>query len=539
MASTKDQEYQNLNHTAQAPSDTPDGGEAYGFDSANSIAEHLGGYHLCRLDDPIHLEFVSENFCEMLGFKRTEFLALAAGIYTPLVHPDDTALFEEFISRMAASECCESVVYRLIKKDGSVIRVVDTMASLVGRDGHMRGYSVVSEIPDEQLQPKPAVPGEKIAIMKVSGDPTGRVEMMCGIAQELLAISKASTVPNLMDFVALRDRALVRTAIERAYADEYSGMESCALVSSDGKPLACDLWIERVYRGEEIDDSSFIVKAEMEDVRQSEGEEVLSFSRQLFSSFHENVFEVDREEGTIKLICRSETAHINVPLNVRMNIAEFHDYFIAHVSEEDAALASDFCARAAAGDLDQERAERRRICFSMTNNLGERNEYALTMVPVSASKYFMCLRLESDVAGHNASFSSVMTRKRIVVTLFGSFSITVDGKAFHVRNDKARELLALLIERRGSFLTTREVVSELWECEPDEKVRARYRKVASRLMSELKRAGIDYIVESDRGARRIIPEYIDCDYYEYRDGLLEPSGPLLPEYSWSEFVTID
>lgn len=100
-------------------------------------------------------------------------------------------------------------------------------------------------------------------------------------------------------------------------------------------------------------------------------------------------------------------------------------------------------------------------------------------------------------------------------------------------------MLALLIERRGAFLTTRDAITALWECEPDEKARARCRKIASRLMAELRKLGIDYIVESDRGARRIVPEFIECDYYDYRDGAKEASGPLLPEYSWSEYIRLE
>ena len=57
-------------------------------------------------------------------------------------------------------------------------------------------------------------------------------------------------------------------------------------------------------------------------------------------------------------------------------------------------------------------------------------------------------------------------------------------------------------------------------------------------MAELKKLGIDYIIESERGARRIVPEFISCDYYDYRDGLIEPSDDFLPEYSWSEYVRI-
>ena len=58
-------------------------------------------------------------------------------------------------------------------------------------------------------------------------------------------------------------------------------------------------------------------------------------------------------------------------------------------------------------------------------------------------------------------------------------------------------------------------------------------------MAELRKIGIEHIVESDRGARRIAPEYIDCDYYDYRDGLKPRTDALLPEYTWSEYIKID
>ena len=143
--------------------------EARDFDSMKSIVNYLGGYHRCYLDTTAKLEFVSDNLCSMLGYRKAELLDLTGGVYTALMHPDDTATFDAFALRLSREENCESVVYRLIKKDGSTIRVVDTMASIMGNDGYMRGYSVVCEIPDGQQVPKPASAGEKIAIMKVSG----------------------------------------------------------------------------------------------------------------------------------------------------------------------------------------------------------------------------------------------------------------------------------------------------------------------------------------------------------------------------------
>ena len=61
----------------------------------------------------------------------------------------------------------------------------------------------------------------------------------------------------------------------------------------------------------------------------------------------------------------------------------------------------------------------------------------------------------------------------------------------------------------------------------------------TRMMEELREIGIDYIVESDGAHKRISPEYIKCDYYDYLDGKLDTTKNLLAEYSWSEFLDIN
>ena len=180
-----------------------------------------------------------------------------------------------------------------------------------------------------------------------------------------------------------------------------------------------------------------------------------------------------------------------------------------------------------------------KIRFAMEKEDDTTQSVSLVRVPVSSTKCFICLNTLPDLVAPGSSSATAEARKVVSARLFGPFSLTVGGEAVHVRCEKARELLALLIERRGAFVTTREAIALLWECEPDDKSRARYRKIASRLMAELRKIGVDHIVESDRGARRIVPEYIDCDYYDYRDGLKAPTDALLPEYSWSEYIRID
>lgn len=506
-----------------------------------SIVNHLGGYHRCFLDDPIHLEFVSENLCSMLGYSKPELVKLIGMAYTALMHPDDTAIFDNFVSHLAAKEGCESVAYRLIKKDGSIIRVVDTMTSVRGNDGRMRGYAVVCEIPDEKNAPTASSPSEKIAVIRISGASDPVIEKACGIGQRLLGVKNNAEGLHFLDYVSMADRDKVKAALERAYENEYSGMESCAIVSAEGHGIECDLWVECINPGECLEDSIFCVKAEVDLDYRREDNKMMSFSKMLFSSFAEDVFEVDRLENSVRYICHSGGEQIKAPLNVRMNADDFLVWFLGFVAPKDRDSVRQFCIDTKSLKLDwaRENPAPTKIKFEMLEDSSFGPSVALVMVPVSQSKYFLCFNTDFTSMGSGFCSAAVAERKSIVARLFGSFSLVVDGEAVYIRSEKGRELLALMIEKRGAYLTTREAITSLWECEPDETTRARYRKIASRLMAELKKNGIDYIVESDRGARRIIPEFIECDYYDYRDGLIEPSGAFLPEYAWAEYVRID
>ena len=67
------------------------------------------------------------------------------------------------------------------------------------------------------------------------------------------------------------------------------------------------------------------------------------------------------------------------------------------------------------------------------------------------------------------SESTKMEGKRIVIRTFGYFDIFVDGETIPFSCKKAKELLALLVDRRGGFVTTGDAISYLWEDECTEK----------------------------------------------------------------------
>lgn len=502
-----------------------------------ALENHLGGYHRCFLGTPGHLEFMSENLSNMLGYTKRELFELIGHIYTGVVHPDDCSDFDEFCFGLAQKEKSATTAYRMIKKDGTVIHVVDTMTSIVGDDGDMRGYSVVSQIPDSADFPADT---EKIAVLRVIGGSKMKIEKTTGISSKILGSFADKRDCDFLKFVSLTDQDKIRAAFKRAYEDEYSGMEPCVFVTSEGQGLQCNLWVERNETRTSFEDCTFCVKVELDKNYKGE-EKITSFSKLLLSNFAEDIFEVDRANNTIMCVCQGRSGLLDSLVNIRMNADDFLAWLLDFVQERNKKEVSDFYRKALARPASKGATSLapNKLDFEMHAKDNDRHAVTMVIVPISSNKYFLCLNNDFKAMGVGFCSAAVADRKDIMARLFGSFSLTVDGEAIHIRCEKGRELLALLIEKRGAFLSTREAITSLWECEPDDTSRARYRKIASRLMAELKKHGIDYIIESDRGARRIIPEFINCDYYDYRDGVFAPTDALLPEYSWSEYIRID
>ena len=127
--------------------------------------------------------------------------------------------------------------------------------------------------------------------------------------------------------------------------------------------------------------------------------------------------------------------------------------------------------------------------------------------------------------------------KHVSIHTFGLFDIFVDGVPVSFKNESAKELLALIVNRRGGFVTSREATSTLWPEEPVNKTTmARYRKAAMRLSRTLEQYGVQAILEKDGGSRRINPSLVDCDLYSYLwEGHTDLfKGRYMSEYSWAE-----
>jgi len=131
------------------------------------------------------------------------------------------------------------------------------------------------------------------------------------------------------------------------------------------------------------------------------------------------------------------------------------------------------------------------------------------------------------------------TTRHIFIRTFGHFDVFVDGEAVLFNHPKSKELFALLVDRRGGFVSATEAISCLWEDEPaNSTTLARCRKAALYMRQALVRYGADSIIETVNGKRRILVDQCDCDYYHYlqhgADASRKLIGSYMNEYSWAE-----
>lgn len=152
------------------------------------------------------------------------------------------------------------------------------------------------------------------------------------------------------------------------------------------------------------------------------------------------------------------------------------------------------------------------------------------------SRYVMLYPVESS---SEVVQQTLPENRAVSIRTFGYFDVFVGDNPIAFRNKKSKELLALLVDRKGGYVTSEEAISFLWEDEPANTLTlSRYRKVALRLKSTLEEYGITDIVEAVDGKRRIVMNKVECDLYNYLSGKEEFSQlfkrSYMTNYSWGE-----
>lgn len=171
------------------------------------------------------------------------------------------------------------------------------------------------------------------------------------------------------------------------------------------------------------------------------------------------------------------------------------------------------------------------------------SEYATQAFDLRASGYVMKpvteekIKTELEDLRHKAGDAK---QEGLWVQTFGSFEVFYQGKPLEFKYTKTKELFAYLIDRNGALCTNSEMISILWEDVSHAKNKESYFKnLRTDLTRRLKEIGCEDILLKQWGRMAVIPERINCDFYDWMSNKPEAVGAFrgeyMVQYSWSEF----
>lgn len=126
--------------------------------------------------------------------------------------------------------------------------------------------------------------------------------------------------------------------------------------------------------------------------------------------------------------------------------------------------------------------------------------------------------------------------KKLTVKCFGSFEVLCNGQTLNFKRKKAKELLAVLVDRNGAGMTGKQICAVLWpEDSDDSKNMDYFRHLMQDLRNTLDTVGAADALCQEGYQYRIDPTQISCDYHNYLQyGTPAFFGEYMTQYSWAE-----
>ena len=131
--------------------------------------------------------------------------------------------------------------------------------------------------------------------------------------------------------------------------------------------------------------------------------------------------------------------------------------------------------------------------------------------------------------------------KRIKILTFGNFDVFVDGNPLKFERKQAKEILAYLVDNRGTSATYPELAAILWEDGEYDRTRQKNLQVyIASLVKSLLAVDVKELILKNRQGILLNTKIVDCDYYRFLEGDTKAinsfTGQYMSAYSWAEFT---
>ena len=128
------------------------------------------------------------------------------------------------------------------------------------------------------------------------------------------------------------------------------------------------------------------------------------------------------------------------------------------------------------------------------------------------------------------------TEKLLTIQCFGNFEVLYNGEILPLKRKKAKELIAVLVDRNGAGMTAKQICTILFPEDTDDTKNAAYlRQLVLDLRKTLKTIHAEDVLHHDTPYYRIDTNLVKCDYFSFLEtGKPKFHGEYMTQYSWAE-----
>ena len=164
-------------------------------------------------------------------------------------------------------------------------------------------------------------------------------------------------------------------------------------------------------------------------------------------------------------------------------------------------------------------------------------EYAVSAFQLHVSGYLMKPITAEAVQKELDHIKRVKaTEKLLTIKCFGNFEVLYNGESLPFKRKKAKELLAVLVDRNGAGITAKQICAILFPEDTDDAKNVAYlRQLVLDLKNTLKMIRAEDVLRHDSPYYRIDTNLVKCDYLSFLEtGKPKFHGEYMTQYSWAE-----
>ena len=164
-------------------------------------------------------------------------------------------------------------------------------------------------------------------------------------------------------------------------------------------------------------------------------------------------------------------------------------------------------------------------------------QYALDAIQLRCSGYLIKPITAEAVQKEIDHIKGVKsTEKLLTIKCFGNFEVLYNGEVLPFKRKKAKELLAVLVDRNGAGMTAKQICAILFPEDTDDAKNAAYlRQLVLDMKNTLKTIRAEDVLRHETPYYRIDTNLVKCDYFSFLEtGKPKFHGEYMTQYSWAE-----